>query len=254
MPNSLSAVLIVKNEQHHLRACLEALQFADEIIVLDSGSSDDSLQIAQQLGAKVHQNENWQGFGIQRQRAQALASCQWILMIDADERVSAPLAQSIQQFIRDNPQGAIGSIARKSWFFGAFMQHSGWYPDYVMRLYPKNQAQYDSALVHEKLTNPQQLPVKTLAGDLLHYTYRDMNAYLSKSAHYAALWAQQRRGKRTSLASCIGHSAMCFVKMYVFKGGFLDGRQGLLLALLSAQSNFAKHASLLTQDNPHYKS
>lgn len=242
---SLAAVLIVKNEAHHLRACLETLRWADEIVVLDAGSVDTTCDIAREFTGKVMVNADWQGFGVQRQRAEAMVESDWILMVDADERVTPELRDSIQAAVaRGEP--AIHTLPRLSWCFGDFIRHSGWYPDRVARLYPRGKAGYDNALVHEKLQNPGGLPVKALEGDLLHYTYRDLRHYLEKSAHYAQAWAEQRaaRGKQGSLSAGLVHGLGCFLRMYLLRAGFLDGRQGLLLALLSAHSTFAKYADL----------
>ncbi|MDX5377361.1 MAG: glycosyltransferase family 2 protein [Halomonas sp.] len=250
---TLAAVLIVKNEAAHLRACLETLRWADEIVVLDAGSQDTTCAIAHEFTDKVTVNADWQGFGVQRQRAEAAAESDWILMIDADERVTPELGESIRRAVATG-EPAIYTLPRLSWCFGDFIRHSGWYPDRVARLYPKGRAGYDDALVHEKLTNPHGLPVKALSGDLLHYTYRDLRHYLEKSAHYAQAWAEQRaaRGKRGSLAAGLVHGLGCFLRMYLLRAGFLDGRQGLLLALLSAHSTFAKYADLWirTQTSP----
>lgn len=242
---SIAAVLIVKNEQDHLPACLETLDWVDEIVVVDAGSSDGTREIAREFTDKVALEEDWQGFGVQRQRAEALVESDWILMVDADERVTPALRESLRAAVaQDSP--AIYTLPRLSWCFGGFIRHSGWYPDRVARLYPRGRAGYNDALVHEKLENPEELPVRPLEGDLLHYTYRDLRHYLEKSAHYAQAWAEQRaaRGKRGSLAAGIGHGIGCFLRMYLLKAGFLDGRQGLLLALLSAHSTFAKYADL----------
>lgn len=242
---SIAAVLIVKNEQAHLRACLETLSWVDEIVVLDAGSRDATLDIARAFTDKVVVNDDWQGFGVQRRRAEALVESDWILMVDADERVTAALRESILAALAA-PEPAIYTLPRLSWCFGDFIRHSGWYPDRVARLYPRGRAGYDAALVHEKLENPEGLPVRDLQGDLLHYTYRDLRHYLEKSAHYAEAWAEQRRarGQRGSLGAGVVHAVGCFLRMYLFKAGFLDGRQGLLLALLSAHSTFAKYADL----------
>lgn len=245
---SLAAVLIVKNEARHLAACLETLRWADELVILDAGSEDATLEIARRYANrasdKIVVNADWQGFGIQRQRAEALAESDWILMVDADERVTPELRASIEAAVSGPP--AIHRVARLSWCFGAYIRHSGWYPDRVARLYPRGRACYDEALVHEKLTNPEGLAVRDLDGDLLHFTYRDLRHYLEKSAHYAQAWAEQRaaRGKRGSLTAGITHGIGCFLRMYLLKAGFLDGRAGLLLALLSAHSTFAKYADL----------
>lgn len=240
----ISAVLIVKNEAHHLRECLESLTWADEIVVLDSGSQDETCSIAREFTDNVSVSADWQGFGIQRQRAEALAHHEWILMVDADERVTPELRDSIQAAMKQPP--AAYSVSRLSWCFGRFIRHSGWYPDRVRRLYPKGEASYNAALVHEKLLVPEGMPLQELSGDLLHYTYRDLRHYLEKSAHYAQAWAEQRvaQGKTATLGQGIRHGLACFLKMYLLKAGFKDGKQGLLLALLSAHSTFAKYADL----------
>lgn len=242
--HTISAVLIVKNEAANLESCLATLDWVDEIIVLDSGSTDDTLDIATRHGAKVFSSTEWPGFGIQRQHAQQHASCEWVLMLDADERITPALRDSIQACIAQGP--AIGMVNRLSWCFGRYIRHSGWYPDRIARLYPREQAVYNSALVHEKLQYPSSLPVKRLEGDLLHYTYRDLRHYLEKSAQYAQAWAQAKEaaGKKGSLTSGVLHGVACFLRMYVLKLGVLDGRQGFLLALLSAHSTFAKYADL----------
>lgn len=246
---TLSAVIITKNEAAHLAQCLETLQWADEIVVLDSGSTDATCSIAAQYGARVEQSADWQGFGVQRQRAQALARFDWVLMVDADERITPELQQSIAQTIQGPP--CIGRMARLSWCFGGFIHHAGWYPDAIDRLYPRSAAHYNDDLVHEKLLNLNNLPIKRLQGDMLHYTYDSMRHYLVKSAHYAELWAQARhaKGKTTSLTIAFMHGLGCLVRMYLLKMGFLDGRRGLLLALLSAHSTYVKYAALwlLTQ-------
>ncbi len=244
--STLSIVLIVKNESSHLDTCLQTASFADEIIVVDSGSSDNTVEIANKYYAKVAIESDWQGFGVQRQRAQALASSEWILMLDADERITPELKSSIESVVKANQQDGVYQLARLSYVFGRFIHHSGWYPDYVTRLYPRTKAQYGDALVHEKLQYADTMELKTLNGDLLHYTYNDMNHYLVKSAAYAKAWAEQRyaKGKRSSLLQAIVHALGCFTKMYIVRAGFLDGKQGLLLALLSAHSTFVKYADL----------
>lgn len=241
---SVSAVLIVKNEAKKLPDCLKSLAWADEIIVLDSGSSDSTLSIAEEFSAKVFVNTDWQGFGVQRERAASFVTSDWIFMIDADERVTPELEKSILAAIKKSP--AIWQVNRLCYCFGRFIKHSGMHPDWVPRLYPRNQAIYDATRVHERLVNNQNLPEQKLSGHLLHYVYDSIRHQQQKAAHYAEEWAVQRAqaGRKTSLTSAVLHALACFLRMYIFRLGFLDGKQGFLLALLLSQSTFAKYAEL----------
>jgi (heptosyl)LPS beta-1,4-glucosyltransferase len=251
---TIAAILIVKNSADSLRACLESVTWCDEIVIVDSGSTDNTLDIAREFTDKVFSETEWQGFGIQRQRAQSRASSDWILMVDADEQVTTELKASIQKVVEANDQSAVYATPRLSWVFGRFIRHCGWYPDYVTRLYPAAKGRYGDDKVHEKVYYDEGMQLRYLQGDLLHFTYRDMEHYLVKSANYAAAWAEQRhaRGKRASLLQGIFHGIGCFLKMYIVRAGFLDGKQGLLLSLLSAHSTFVKYADLWTrrQVNP----
>lgn len=248
----LTVAMIVRNESANLRACLESVKWADEIVVLDSGSNDDTVAIARAYTDHVHVEADWQGYGVQRQRAQARASGDWVFMIDADERVTPDLREAIERIVVADDRSVVGAVPRLSFCFGRFIRHSGWYPDYVVRLYPRERARYDDAQVHEKVLPDPGMRVVRLRGDLLHYTYRDMEHYLVKSAAYAAAWAstRERDGRRASLAQGVWHGIGCFVRMYLLRAGFLDGRAGLLLALLSAHSTFVKYADLWTRRQP----
>jgi len=243
---TLSAVLIVKNEENSLPECLDALTWVEELVIVDAGSSDQTVETAKKYTDKIFSEPDWQGYGTQRQRAQSYASCDWVVMIDADEHVTPALKASIQEAVQQNDQDKVYALPRLSWVFGRFIRHSGWYPDYVIRLYPRNKARYGDEKVHEKLHFGDDMQVVKLTGDLLHYTYRDLEHYLVKSASYAAAWAEQRqaKGKRSSLLQGFWHGVACFLRMYIFRLGFLDGRQGLLLAILSAHSTFVKYADL----------
>lgn len=249
---SLTVCLIVRNESSNIDDCLESISWADEIVVIDGGSSDDTAERARRHGARVEAATDWQGFGIQRQRAQALASCDWVLMLDADERVTPALAAEIQDVLRNDDRYCAYTLPRLSWCFGRYIHHGGWYPDHVLRLYPRNRARYNDALVHERVVLDVGMRVERLKGDLLHYTYENMHHYLAKSAQYAAAWAEQRqrRGRRASLLQGLYHALGCFLRMYVFRLGMLDGRAGLLLALLSAHSTFVKYADLWVRGQP----
>ncbi|CAI1629486.1 putative glycosyl transferase [Serratia entomophila] len=242
---SLSVVMIAKNEAGLLPDCLRSVAWADEIVVLDSGSQDGSVAIAESMGAKVFTHTDWQGFGKQRQLAQRHASHEYILMIDADERVTPELRQSIEQVLAAPDDGAVYSCARRNLFLGRFMRHSGWYPDRVNRLYANQHYRYNDDLVHESLSigNTKVVP---LSGDLLHLTCRDFFAFQRKQLRYAEEWANQRHqaGKRCGYLSILTHTLGAFCKTWLLRAGFLDGKQGLLLAVVNAQYTFNKYAAL----------
>ncbi|MCJ7927851.1 glycosyltransferase family 2 protein [Pantoea vagans] len=240
----LSVVMIAKNEAELLPDCLASVSWADEIIVLDSGSSDDSVEIATQAGAQVYQSDDWQGYGIQRQRAQHYATGDMILMIDADERVSPELRAAIEQVLVAPPSRTVYSLGRSNLFLGRFMRHSGWYPDRVMRLYPRT-FRYNDNLVHESLQS-DGAPVVALPGDLEHLTCRDLIAFQRKQLAYAEAWATERhqRGKRCGLFSVFSHTLGAFVKTLLLRAGFLDGKQGWILAVVNAQYTFNKYSAL----------
>ena len=189
---------------------------------------------------------DWPGFGKQRQRAQQYVTCDYVLWLDADERVTPKLRESIQQAVQQDTPNTVYDIPRVSEVFGREIRHSGWYPDYVVRLYRTNYAGYNDSLVHEKVVYPENTKVQKLTGDLEHFTYKSIHHYLVKSAGYAKAWADQRqtKGKKATLWQGISHAIGCFVKMYILKAGFLDGKQGFLLAVLSAHSTFVKYADL----------
>ncbi|MCW9023530.1 MAG: glycosyltransferase family 2 protein [Gammaproteobacteria bacterium] len=244
----VSAIVITLNEEASIEDCLESVAWADEIIIVDSGSTDSTLDIARKYTDKIYIETDWQGYGIQKQRAQDKASGKWILSIDADERVSPELKKEIETVISQSDIAAY-SMPILPYCFGRFIRHGGWYPAPKVRLYPREKARYGSQQVHEKLEYHGDVPVKQLNGDLLHYTYRDLEHYLVKSAHYAAAWASQReaKGKKASLLQGAIHALTCFLRMYIFRAGFLDGKQGFLLAALSSHSTFVKYADLWTR-------
>ncbi|MDK9762859.1 glycosyltransferase family 2 protein [Vibrio sp. D420a] len=244
---TLAVALIVKNEAKNLDACLKTVaDWVDEIVILDSGSTDETEQVARKYTEKFHVNQDWPGFGPQRRLAQEYVESDFVLWLDADERITDELKVSIQQAVEKNEPNTLYSICRLSWVFGRYIRHCGWYPDRVVRLYPTQLTQYDDSLVHEKVEISTDMNVKELSGDAIHYTYNDLHHYLVKSAGYAQAWAEQRekRGKKSSILEGMLHAVACFLKMYVFKAGFLDGKQGFLLSVLSAHSTLVKYADL----------
>ena len=248
---TISVAMIVKNEAQDLANCLDTVKdWVDEIIILDSGSTDNTKEIALSYGAKFYENSQWPGFGKQRQLAQQYVTSDYVLWLDADERVTPKLQQAILSAVKNDRENTVYEIPRVSEVFGREIRHSGWYPDYVVRLYRTNYAQYNDSLVHEKVEFPAGTKVEKLMGDLEHFTYKSIHHYLVKSAVYAKAWADQRqaKGKKATLWQGITHALGCFVKMYLLKAGFLDGKQGFLLAVLSAHSTFVKYADLWERD------
>ncbi|ORM68177.1 glycosyltransferase family 2 protein [Pantoea rwandensis] len=240
----LSVVMIAKNEAELLPEALASVSWADEIVVLDSGSHDATADVARTLGAQVYQANGWDGFGKQRQRAQAFASGDMILMLDADERVTSALRRAIEQVLEQPASNKVYSLGRSNLFLGRFMRHSGWYPDRVMRLYPRA-LNYNDNLVHESLET-QGAPVVALPGDLQHLTCRDLIAFQRKQMNYAEAWALERfqRGKRCGIFSIFSHTLGAFLKTLLLRAGFLDGKQGWILAVVNAQYTFNKYSAL----------
>ncbi len=241
----VSVIILTKDEAGNIGQCIKSVEWASEIIVYDSGSTDGTEDIARSMGATVIRDTEWRGYGVQRQKAQAKAKFEWILMLDADERVSELLVEEVGRAVGNGSAGVF-FIPRLSWCFGDFIRHGGWYPDYVARLYRESDAKWNDALVHERLLINEGVSTQRLNQPLHHYTYRDVQHYLSKSAVYAGAWAENKysQGKRATLATAVLHSIGVSLKMYVFRLGFLDGRQGFLLSLLSSYSVFAKYAQL----------
>lgn len=243
---TLSIVLITKNEADKLNACLESASWADEIVVFDSGSTDNTLEIARRFTDRIFVEHDWPGFGPQRQRAQEKAHGDWIMMIDADEVMTPELQEEIKSVVSRNDQSNVYAVPRMTWAFGTYIRHSGWYPDYVVRIYPKAFARYDDAMVHEKVIYDENIQVVKLHGNLLHFTFKDLEQWINKTARYSAAWAEQkyREGKSASLFDAVSHAAIYFLKTFFIRRGFLDGRAGFVLAVLGAYSRFIKYTDL----------
>ena len=243
MAPRLSVIIITRDESKRLRPCLESVAFADEIVVVDSGSTDDTVEIARSAGARVTQTLDWPGFGPQKNRALDLATGDWVFSIDADERVTPALRASIESAISE-PRWDAYTVGRLSSFCGQFMRHSGWYPDHVLRLVRRGSARFSDALVHEKLET--SAAVGHLEGALLHESYADAEAVLQKMDRYSSAGAQALRlkGVRGSLGKALGHGTWAFLRTYLFKYGFLDGRLGFVLALSNAQETYYRYLKL----------
>lgn len=237
--------MIVQNAADTLGEALESISWADELIVYDSGSSDETPRIAKEHNAHFYSDTHWEGFGRQRQKAQAKATGEWIFMLDADEVVTPELKKSILEAVNGSVTFSYRA-ARLTHSFGGPIRFGGWYPDYVERLYPASKAAFNDALVHETVRHIEPLQVKNLKGDLIHYSYRSLDHYLEKSNRYAREWAVGKlaRNKRTSMPYTFFYVIFQFCKMYFVRLGFLDGSRGFLIAFLSSHSAFLKQAHL----------
>lgn len=234
---TLSAILIAKNEAADLPDCLASLAFCDEIVVVENGSTDDTRAICEAAGARVVVTADWPGFGPQKQRALDAATCEWVLSIDADERVPADLAETIRRAI-DTGVADGYRLNRRSTFLGKFLLHGGWYPDRILRLARRSQARFSPDVVHERME--VEGVVADLSGDLLHHSYRSIDEVLEKGRRYALASAAARRakGKSGGLLSAIFRAKWAFIRHYFLKRGFLDGAHGFVAALSKAQETF----------------
>lgn len=251
-PPRVSVIIITKNESAHIQACLESVAFADEVVVLDSGSTDDTRDLALAWGARVEQSPDWPGFGPQKNRVLDLATGDWVLSLDADERVPPELAEEILAVI-DSPRHDAYDVARLSELCGRPIRHSGWWPDYVLRLFRRGTARFTEAAVHEKVV--PQGSVGKLKHHLLHFPYADLEALIAKNNRYSSDAAAQMhaRGKRTTPLGMLGHGIWTFIRIYFIRRGFLDGRQGLVLALFAASGSIFRYAKLLLWDETRGK-
>ena len=242
---TISVVMIVKNEADNLKVSLPAIaDWVDEIIILDSGSTDDGQKIAQSHGAKWHVNTDWQGFGKQRQLAQSYATGDWILALDADEVVTPQLKNSILKVIKTPPTDTVYGIKRLDFVFGHQIDNALWGVKAHWRLYPKK-FQYDNNLVHESVIL-NDATTKKLSGFLHHHTAPTPLFWLNKRLDYAKAWADDRhaQGKKGKFYKVVFNPLWAFIKQYLLDGRFLQGRYGLIYSLFFTQYTFNKYACL----------
>jgi glycosyltransferase involved in cell wall biosynthesis len=235
----LSAIVIAYNEAANIGACLDTLAFCDERIVVDSGSSDGTADIARGKGARVEFHD-WRGFGPQKNFALSLATGDWVLSIDADERVTPDLAGAIKAALADaNADGF--EIPRRSSFCGREMRHAGWFPDYVLRLFRRGKAKFDDAPVHERVICSGT--VKRLGQPLIHHPVLKLEDALSRMDRYSTASAQAlvASGRRVSFLAGIGHGLFTFLRVYILRLGFLDGAEGFLLAVANAEGSYYRY-------------
>jgi len=241
----LSAIVITKNAAPVIARCIDSLAFADEIVVVDSGSTDATVEICRGLGAQVHATEDWPGFGPQKNRALAQARGEWVISLDSDEWVTAALKAEIERTIASKDGKSAYAIPRQSSFCGRVMKHSGWWPDHVLRLFRRDAGRFSDDHTHERVL--VEGPVGRLREPIMHEAIVSleqmilkMNAYSSSSAA-----AKLGQGSRATLVTAILHGGWTFFRTYVLRLGFLDGREGFMLAVANAEGSYYRYLKLM---------
>lgn len=244
MKPTLSVIIITKNEETRLEPTLQSVSFADEIIVLDSGSSDGTVQLARRYTDRVIVEADWQGFGIQKNRALAHAACEWVLSVDADERVSPALRDEILSAI-EHPIADVYEVPILGSYCGREIRHSGWWPDYKPRLFRRGDVHFTQDKVHERLDYRGRLG--RLHAPLQHETVRTLEEVLDKVNRYSTAGAEQAHasGKRGGLGRAMLHGIWAFLRAYVIKRGFMDGREGFVLAVSNAEGTYYRYLKLM---------
>lgn len=237
----VSVVIVTKDEERNIRDALESVRDFEDIVVLDAFSTDGTPAICREYTSRVYQQE-WRGYARQKQMAVDRAEKQWVLILDADERVTPELKKEISESIQE---GAFSGyyLPRKSFFLGKWMQHSGWWPDHILRLFRKDRAHIEPREVHEKVV--VNGAVGYLNGPIEHYTYRTISDYVRKMENYSTLSAQELGDKKDApLMSMVLNPFAVFIKMFFLRRGFRDGMHGFILAGLYSFYTFLKYAKI----------
>jgi glycosyltransferase involved in cell wall biosynthesis len=243
----VTALVITLNEAAHIEACLASVAWADERLVVDSGSTDGTAEIAARCGARVI-TRAFDGYSNQKNFGASEAAHDWILSVDADERVTPALAADLQAALASPGDAAGFRVPRVTFHLGQWIRGTDWYPDYQLRLYDRRRARWNGRRVHESVTADG--PVRTLTHDLQHYAYRDLSHHLQTIDRYTTLAADdmQARGRRTNAVELLLHPPAAFLRNYVLRGGFRLGRAGLLVSILNSYYVFLKFAKLAERD------
>ena len=241
---TLSVIVVAMNEAHDIRDCLESVRgLAMETIVFDSGSTDGTPALCRELGARVFETD-WPGDGPQKNRALAQATGDWVLCLDADERVGDELRREIERLLDQGATHAAFSTPRRSSFCGQFMKHSGWWPDRIVRLFRRGSARFTDVRTHTHLVIDGT--TGTFNGPIVHIAIGDLHEALDKANSYSTSGAltMAEGGKRSSLGKAIGKGIWAFLRTYVLRRGFLDGRMGFMLAVANAEGTYYRYAKL----------
>lgn len=240
----ISVITLTLNEEKNVTECLASIRWADELIVVDSGSTDRTVELAKTFTQNILTVE-WKGYGAARNLALERCTGDWVFWLDADERVPPELAEEIRRAVHQNDmQVAAYSVGRRAYFLGRWIKHCGWYPSRVTRLFRRGKGKFTETQVHEQLIVDGF--VRELKNDLIHYTDPDLNHYFTKFNKYTSLAAHdmQTAGRSFALYDLIVRPVFVFLKMYLFRLGFLDGLQGFILSVASSTYVFTKYAKL----------
>jgi len=239
----LSVTIITHNEEDNIRKCLESVQWADEIIVIDSGSTDSTVEISREFTDKVFFNP-WTGMKEQKQYAVEKASHTWIFSIDADERATEAIMQFIMQELK-NPDHDGYRFPRQNYFLGAWLKHGGWYPDHVLRLFRKDQGYFGGINPHDKVVIKSN-KVTTLKVPIIHHTYKSISQYVAKQNMYSSISAKELfiAGKNVSPYIIPMKVLWKFIETYFVKKGFLDGFRGFVVAMGATYAVFWKYVQI----------
>ncbi len=240
---TLSICLVTKNEAHNIIDCLSAVSWADEIVVIDSESTDNTVELCKQFTDKIIVMP-WLGCGPQKQRVFAMATGDWVLMLDADERVTPKLANEIQQILKSSDYAGF-EIPFQSYFCGKKIRYGDWMNEHHLRLIQRAKGTIIPRLVHFGVKVDG--PIGKLSGQILHYSFPNLVTVINKMNSYSTDGAKHlfSIGKKTSFGSAVGHGLFAFIRGYIFKLGFLDGRFGFMLAVGNAQGSYYKYLKLM---------
>lgn len=243
---TLTVIIVAKNEGTRISTCVKSAAFADEVLVLDSGSTDDTAIQAEKAGAIVHITD-WPGYGPQQQRGISMATSDWVLSLDADEHIGDKLRQEIQNAMSQEAMAGY-RIPRYSSFCGTFINHSGWRPDYTLRLVRRSLAGFTDHFLHAHMT--ANGIVGNLQHPIIHFSYRDIDDALEKMVRYSRGSAidLKNNGKSSTLMKALLKSLWSFVRTYIIHCGFLDGRLGLVLAIHNSHTTYYKYLRLWLQE------
>lgn len=247
--NKVSVYIIAYNEAEKITATIESVRWADEVVLVDSWSTDGTTEIATRLGAKVVQVD-FKGYGDLRNQAIAACSHEWIFSLDADERCTSEVAMEIQELVNKPDSADAYWVPRRNFFMGRWIKHSGWYPNYRQpQLFRKGRMSYDQQTVHENYILNSAKPIGYIKNAIWQFPFKDMSEVMRKANRYSSLGAQRISERRLSMSTALSHGVWSFLKHYIFKLGFMDGWAGFVIALGNFEGTFYRYVKAIEIQN-----